>query len=74
MNKRAEEMVDHIKSIHEEERKKIENSNLRCKTIANQHCKKVIFKVGDKVWVVPIKKRFPIGVIKLIRKLVLENS
>jgi len=46
-------------------RKKIEDSNLRYKTTAGQHRRKVIFKVEDKVWVVLTKKRFPIGVIKL---------
>ena len=63
VNKRA----DYIKSIHEEVRKRIEDGNLRCTKTVDQHCRKVIFEVRDKVWVVLTKERFPIGVYSKLR-------
>lgn len=52
-------MTDLIKSIHDEVRKQIEDSNLKYKTVADQHKSKVAFEVGDKVWVDLPKDRFP---------------
>jgi hypothetical protein len=63
VNKRA----DYIKSIHEEVWKRIEDGNLRYKKTVDQHCRKVIFKVRDKVCIVLTKERFPIGVYSKLR-------
>ncbi|VFQ78099.1 unnamed protein product [Cuscuta campestris] len=58
---RAKEMAEHLKEIHEQVRSKIEESNNRYKAEVDKHRRKVLFYVGDFVWAVLTKDRFPVG-------------
>ncbi|VFQ85160.1 unnamed protein product [Cuscuta campestris] len=58
---RAEEMAEHLKEIHEQVRSKIEESNNRYKAQVDKHRRQVLFDVGDFVWAVLTKDRFPVG-------------
>lgn len=42
-------------------RTQIEKSNARYKAAADRHCRQVVFKEGDLVWVYLRNERFPVG-------------
>jgi hypothetical protein len=50
-----------IKAIHEQVREQITRHNLQYQSRANTHRRRVIFEVGDLVWVFLRKERFPQG-------------
>lgn len=62
-NTKAEEMIEHIKKIHETVNEHIEGNNKRYKAAVDHHHCKVIFKEGDYVGVVLTKDRFLSGEI-----------
>ncbi|VFQ89704.1 unnamed protein product [Cuscuta campestris] len=58
---RAEEMTENLRSIHDQVRRKIEESNNKYKARVDKHRRQVLFDVGDFVWAVLTKDRFPVG-------------
>lgn len=50
-------MVKHVYWIHKQVQQQIEVSNAKYKSVADAHCWKVVFDVGDYVWVVLTKDR-----------------
>lgn len=54
-------MEEYLKDIHVEVRSKIEESNHKYKARADKHRREVLFDVGDFVWAVLTKDRFPVG-------------
>jgi len=55
----ADKRVEEIKRLHERVKEKIEKSNASYQTQANKHKRKVVFQLGDLVWVHLRKERFP---------------
>ena len=55
----ASKQVEEIKCLHEQVKLKIENSNASYQAPANKHKQKVIFQVGDLIWIHFWKERFP---------------
>jgi methylmalonyl-CoA mutase N-terminal domain/subunit len=49
---KAGEMVEHMKHIHETVQKHIEDSNQKYKERVDKGRRRIVFKVGDNVWVV----------------------
>ena len=60
-NKKAEDFVSTMNKIHDEVRKKLEQSNAKYKEAANKHRRVKTFHEGDLVWVYLKKERFPTG-------------
>lgn len=58
---RATEMAEHLRGIHEQVRSRIENTNLKYKQRVDRHRRQILFDVGDFVWAVLTKDRFPVG-------------
>ncbi|KAJ0800640.1 putative nucleotidyltransferase, Ribonuclease H [Helianthus annuus] len=53
--------AEQIKLIHSQVRAQIEKHNLRYQARANKHRRKVVFNVGDLVWIFLRQERFPPG-------------
>jgi hypothetical protein len=58
---KALDMVTHMQQVHCEVKERIEASNAKYKTKADQHRRQVAFKEGDLVWVTLTKDRHPAG-------------
>ncbi|VFR02798.1 unnamed protein product [Cuscuta campestris] len=58
---RSEEMTENLRSVHDQVRCKIEESNNKYKARVDKHRRQVVFDVGDFVWAVLTKDRFPVG-------------
>ncbi|VFR03504.1 unnamed protein product [Cuscuta campestris] len=69
---RAEEMIENLRSIHDQVRRKIEESNNNYKARVDKRRRQVVFDVGDFVWAVLTKDRFPVG--ERIYKLAIYTS
>ena len=54
-------MVDHLRGIHEQVKQAIHKSNAKYKEQADRHCRRLVFEVGDLVWAVLTRDRFPAG-------------
>jgi len=59
MNTKASKRVREIQELHKHIQAQIKKANERYQDQANKHCKQVLFKRGDLVWVHLRKKRFP---------------
>ena len=57
----AHDMAEHIKKIHKQVRKKLEQSDKQYKEMADKHRRHVEFKEGDLLWINMRKERFPRG-------------
>ncbi|KAK9920990.1 hypothetical protein M0R45_029522 [Rubus argutus] len=60
-NKKAEDFVSTMNKIHDEVRKKLEQSNAKYKEATNKHRRVKTFHEGDLVWVYLKNERFPVG-------------
>ncbi|VFR02491.1 unnamed protein product [Cuscuta campestris] len=58
---RAEEMTENLRSKHDQVRRKIEESNNKYKARVDKHRRQVLSDVGDFVWAVLTKDRFPVS-------------
>ncbi|KAM1791868.1 hypothetical protein TB2_035161 [Malus domestica] len=54
-------MASHIKELHSQVRKKLDESNKKYKLAADKHRRSSEFQEGDLVWVNLSKERFPRG-------------
>lgn len=54
-------MTTFMKSIHSQVRAQIERSNVKYKAAGDVHRRRVVFEVGDLVWMVLSKERYPHG-------------
>jgi hypothetical protein len=54
-------MTDYLHGIHELINKTIIDNNAWYKTLANTHHKIIVFDVGDQVWAILTRDRFPVG-------------
>jgi hypothetical protein len=61
LNPKADELAEHLRGIHEQVKMAIQESNAKYKAWANRHRRQVFFYVGDFVWAVLTRDRFPIG-------------
>ena len=61
LNPKADEIVEHLRSIHKQVKLAIHESNAKYKARANSHCRQVLFDVGNFVWAVLSRDRFPFG-------------
>ena len=57
----GDEWANQIKALHEQVREQIIKHNVHYQTRANKHRKKVVFDVGDLVWIYLRRERFPPG-------------
>jgi hypothetical protein len=60
-NPKAIEMAEHMRKLHEEVAQRIKNSNNTYKARVDRMRRKVLFEVGDDVWAVLTRDRFPVG-------------
>ncbi|KAE8710906.1 putative CCCH-type zinc finger family protein [Hibiscus syriacus] len=58
---KADEMAKYLRGIHEQVKQTIHESNTKYKTRVDNHRRRVLFDVGDFVWVVLTRDRFPVG-------------
>ncbi|KAE8669996.1 putative Quercetin 3-O-methyltransferase 1 [Hibiscus syriacus] len=58
---KADEMAKYLRGIHEQVKQTIHESNTKYKTRVDNHRRQVHFDVGDFVWVVLTRDRFPVG-------------
>ncbi|KAE8694063.1 putative Quercetin 3-O-methyltransferase 1 [Hibiscus syriacus] len=58
---KADEMTKYLRGIHEQVKQTIHESNTKYKTRVDNHRRQVLFDVGDFVWVVLTRDRFPVG-------------
>jgi len=61
LNPKADELADHLRGIHEQVKLAIQESNDKYKARADRHRRQVLFDVGDFVWAVLTRDRFPVG-------------
>lgn len=61
VNYKAEEMVEHIKHIHETVRKHIEDNNWKYKERVDKGRRRVVFEASDYVWAVLTWDRYTTG-------------
>lgn len=54
-------MAEHIKKIHKQVRKKLEQSDKQYKKVADKHRRHMEFKEGDFLWINMPKERSPRG-------------
>ncbi|KAL6191520.1 hypothetical protein ACLB2K_037910 [Fragaria x ananassa] len=57
----AEDMAEHIKELHSQVKKRLEESNQKYKVEADKHRRYMEFKEEDLVWIKLCKERFPRG-------------
>jgi hypothetical protein len=57
----GEERSEQIKRIHQHVKEQIANNNIVYQRRANMHRKRVVYQVGDLVWIHLSKERFPKG-------------
>ena len=57
----AEDMAAHIKNLHAQVKRKLEEINQKYKSAADKHRRYMEFKEGDLVWINLRKERFPRG-------------
>jgi hypothetical protein len=65
---KVDEMADYLRGVHDRVKKAIEDSNATCKAHSDSHRRKVTFEVGDLVWAVLTRDRFPIGEFNKLRE------
>lgn len=58
---RALELVDEIVEVHARAQDNLAGTAIKYKRSADKRCQEVHFQVGDHVWAVLIKERFPVG-------------
>ncbi|KAE8663201.1 putative Quercetin 3-O-methyltransferase 1 [Hibiscus syriacus] len=58
---KADEMAKYLRGIHEQVKQTIHESNTKYKTRVDNHHRQVLFDVGDFVWDVLTRDRFPVG-------------
>lgn len=58
---KVENMAKEISSIHKLVQQRIQESNAKYKSAANQHRRRLVFDGGDLVWAILTKDRFPAG-------------
>ncbi|KAE8730965.1 hypothetical protein F3Y22_tig00002841pilonHSYRG00088 [Hibiscus syriacus] len=58
---KADEMAKYLRGIHEQVKQTIHESNTKYKTRVDNHRRQVLFDVGDFVWAVLTRDRFPVG-------------
>ncbi|KAE8720267.1 hypothetical protein F3Y22_tig00020999pilonHSYRG00012 [Hibiscus syriacus] len=58
---KADEMAKYLWGIHEQVKQTIHESNTKYKTRVDNHRRQVLFDVGDFIWVVLTRDRFPVG-------------
>ncbi|KAE8664910.1 G-box-binding factor 3 [Hibiscus syriacus] len=58
---KADEMVKYLRCIHEQVKQTIHESNTKYKTRVDNHRRQVHFDIGDFVWAVLTRDRFPVG-------------
>jgi len=61
LNPKANEMAEHIRSIQEQVKLAIHESNAKYRARVDSHHHQVLFDVGDFVWAVLSRDRFPVG-------------
>ncbi|XXG59124.1 hypothetical protein AAC387_Pa04g1262 [Persea americana] len=64
----VDDLVRHIKSIHDQVRVQIEESNASHKATGDRHHLRVVFDEGDLVWVYLRKDRFPVDADQKLRQ------
>ncbi|KAE8697779.1 putative Quercetin 3-O-methyltransferase 1 [Hibiscus syriacus] len=55
------EMAKYLRGIHEQVKQTIHESNTKYKTRVDNHRRQVLFDVGDFVWAILTRDRFPVG-------------
>jgi hypothetical protein len=60
LNPKADELAEHLRGIHEQVKLAIQETNSKYKARADYHRRQVLFDVGDFVWAVLTRDRFPI--------------
>ena len=60
-NKTAEQLVEHVHRLHQEVKKKLEESNAKYKAAADKHPSEKLFKEGDLVMIHLSKHHYPAG-------------
>ncbi|KAE8671130.1 ABC transporter C family member 10-like [Hibiscus syriacus] len=58
---KADEMAKYLRGIHEQVKQTIHENNTKYKTRVDNHRRQVLFDVGDFVWAVLTRDRFPVG-------------
>lgn len=58
---RAVELIDELTSIHQRAQDNLQGTAIKYKRAADKRCREVHFQVGDSVWAVLTKERFPTG-------------
>ena len=58
---KAEELIEHVQQVHKLAQTRLEESNIKYKTHADTKRSHVEFQVGDFVWAILTKDRFPVG-------------
>lgn len=58
---KADEMAEHLRGIHEQVKLAIHENNTKYKARVDSHRRQVLFDVGDFVWAVLTRDRFPVG-------------
>ncbi|KAE8681700.1 Two-component response regulator-like APRR9 [Hibiscus syriacus] len=58
---KADEMAKYLRGIHEQVKQTIHESNTKYKTRVDNHRHQVLFEIGDFVWAVLTRDRFPVG-------------
>ncbi|GLT54898.1 hypothetical protein SLA2020_280570 [Shorea laevis] len=65
---KADEMADYLRGVHDQVKKAIEDNNATYKAHSDSHRRKVTFEVGDLVWAVLTRDRFPVGEYNKLRE------
>ncbi|KAE8702634.1 putative CCCH-type zinc finger family protein [Hibiscus syriacus] len=58
---KADEMAKYLRGFHEQVKQTIHESNSKYKTRVDNHRRQVLFDVGDFVWAILTRDRFPVG-------------
>jgi hypothetical protein len=61
LNPKAEELTEYLRGILEQVKLAIQESNDKYKSRVDRHRRQVLFDVGDFVWAILTRDRFPVG-------------
>jgi len=68
LNPKANELAEHLRGIHEQVKLAIQKSNDKFKARVDRHRRQVLFDVGDFVWAVVTRGRFPVAKYNKLRE------